>query len=145
MARLNRLSCVLDLSLVSFRSSPLHLSFSCYNSFLLLPLAPLRVAATGFLTENFNDRPTFPRPIYGHYGISYGNVKHRDKYASDSLCKDQQRCNETTGRYQIIRIYKIGLVWQKAPYKSTYANINLLTDFAKAISVTILYCYIQVS
>lgn len=81
---------VLDLSLL-FRSFSQHLSYSCYNSFLPAPLAPL-VTATGFLTENFNDRPTFPRPIYG---ISYGNVKHRDKYASDRHCKDKQHCNST--------------------------------------------------
>lgn len=37
------------------------------------------VTTTGFLTENFNDRPTFPCPIYG---ISCSNVKHCDKYAS---------------------------------------------------------------
>lgn len=79
--------------LFSSHFSHLHLSFSCCNSFL--SSLPPPAAATGFLTENFNDRPTFPRPIYG---ISYDNVKHRDKCASDGRRKDKQHCNGTTRR-----------------------------------------------
>lgn len=92
-----RLNLAFSIYLSAFRSFSLHLSYSCYNSFLpALPIPP--ATATGFLTENFNDRPTFPRPIYS---IFYGNVKHRDKYAgktNDHLYKDKQQCNGAVRR-----------------------------------------------
>lgn len=89
-----RLNPVFSIYLPAFRSFSLHLSYSCYNSFLFA-LPTSLATATGFLTENFNDRPTFPRPIYG---ISCGNVKHRGKCTSgtsDRRCKDKQQCNGT--------------------------------------------------
>lgn len=101
--------------LAAFRSFSLHLSYSCYNSFLPVLPAPL-ATATGFLTENFNDRPTFPCPIYG---ISYRNVKHHDKYGSgtsDRRCKDKQRCNGTVRR---LSRYPHRNVYEKSPHKSS--------------------------
>lgn len=123
-------------------------SFSIFV--LLFPaifLPSLRVphaTATGFLNENFNDRPTFLCPIYGVSQAMSNTAANTLPPATSATAEKRERCNcEYVARPLRIDTFKNARLGKKGNGIVTITNSS--TYFSQSYDLFVPVCFVSIS